>query len=359
MLTVAAWLRDLLFPILTVGFVVLAVLWLVLIVQRLMRTAFEAASQSIAQRYEPLIDVALSDRPDADVMRRLRAVPRRHRRIVARLLLAPLPLVTGAILQRAHCVAVEIGLLSQWHEDLHARGWWARAEAALALGLVKDEQAIARLVEALDDDHEQVRAAAVDSLGRIGRPEVAPILLARLSEESRYERARMVEALRAIGTAATQPLLEHAARHPAQRAVAADILGYVAGSQALASLLEWTGDDDPATRAASWRALAAIGVDSRAYYHALRALDDRSPSVRAAASLALGRAGRSDAAAYLAGRLDDEWEVAAQAARALARIGPAGLASLRMRMQGPEGLGRQLAHQLAWEGSAGDTPLRG
>jgi len=214
---------------------------------------------------------------------------------------------------------------------------------------VHDRDSIALLTRALDDSHQQVRAAAVDSLGRIGDASVAPLLLARLPEQARNERTRIVEALRRIGGEAITPLLEHTRHHPADRALAAEVLALLGGSDAVTALLDWTTDDRAAVRAAAWRALATIGIDNRAFYHALRALADDDADVRAAAALAVGRSGRPESASYLAARLDDEWVVAAQAARALSRVGASGLAALQQRADGAEGLGRDLARQLAWE----------
>jgi hypothetical protein len=43
------------------------------------------------------------------------------------------------------------------------------------------------------------------------------------------------------------------------------------------------------------------------------------------------------------------WDVAAQAARALARLGPDGLAALQARVERGPGPGHDLARQVLWE----------
>ena len=130
----------------------------------------------------------------------------------------------------------------------------------------------------------------------------------------------------------------------------ATLLSFVGGAAARDPLLQWTAAEPAPTRAAAWRALSAIGLDERAFYHALKALGDDDAAVRSAAARALARTGRSDAAPHLAGHLDDEWEVAAQSARALLRLGPDGHAALAARVRRGAGLGHDLAQQVLWEG---------
>ena len=347
MLSIASAFRDALVPFLIAGTTALVAMLAALVIQRFVRQARTVWRDRAAFRYQPDMDRALAG--DDQAIERLQRAPRRHRGVIAELLLRPLAFVKGDISERARAVADHTGLLHRWRGDLDQPGWWVRAEAALALGLVHDRDSIALLTRALDDSHQQVRAAAVDSLGRIGDASVAPLLLARLPEQARNERTRIVEALRRIGGEAITPLLEHTRHHPADRALAAEVLALLGGSDAVTALLDWTTDDRAAVRAAAWRALATIGIDNRAFYHALRALADDDADVRAAAALAVGRSGRPESASYLAARLDDEWVVAAQAARALSRVGASGLAALQQRADGAEGLGRDLARQLAWE----------
>jgi len=189
----------------------------------------------------------------------------------------------------------------------------------------------------------------VDGLGRIGDIRAIAPLVARFGEQSRHHRVRLVHALQHFGPVAVPSLLEHAETHPDDLAAIADLLGKTEASGALPRLIEWSGDTRGCVRSAAIRAIADIGVDDRAYYHVLRALNDEVPEVRAAAAWAIGRSGREEAASYLADRLNDQWEVAAQSARALGRLGQAGRDVLEAAADREDG---ELARQMLWEGRA-------
>lgn len=348
LLSIAEAFRDALVPFIALSSALLLLLLAILIGQRLVRAAGEARRDALTRRYRPLIDAALaSDAPlaiDAVV-----AIPRRHHAIVAQLVLATLRVVRGVQNDRARLIAERLALVDGWRNDLVSRLWWRRAEAALALGLLRDKKSAVLLTPLLDDDHEQVRAAAIDALGQIGDYWAIGPLLAKLGDPTRHERTRLVQALRAFGENATRALVQHGLRHERDRATVATVLSFVGGGGASDALLEWSMAADADTRTAVWTALGSIGLDDRAFYHALKALNADEPAVRAAAARALARSGRPDAAPQLAQKLDDEWEVAAQSARALARLGAAGLAALQDRLNGADGLGRDLARQVLWE----------
>lgn len=348
LLTIADRFRDALVPFLIVGGGLLLVLLIILVGQRVLRAAAEARRRSLVDRHRPIIDAALASEPGS-ALDAVGAIPRRHRAVAVDLVLATLRVVRGAQNERARAIAAKLDLTARWRADLRSRLWWRRSEAALALGLLRDPESAALLTLLLDDDHEQVRAAAIDALGRIGDPAAIRPLLARMSDPTRHERTRLVQALRALGDDATRALVEHGQQHPQHRSVVATVLSFVGGAGARDALLHWSTVPDAETRAAVWAALATIGLDDRAFYHALKALNADEGVVRAAAARALSRTGRADAISQLANRLDDEWEVAAQSARALGRLGPAGLEALRRRASGASGLGHDLSRQVLWE----------
>lgn len=349
LLSFAEAFRNVLIPFILGGSAFLLLLLALLVGQRLVRAAIGARRRSLVSRYGPIIDQALgSESPQA--FEAATRIPRRHRPLIASLLLAPLHVVRGGYATRAAQLADRLGLVDGWHNDLQSRHWWHRSEAALALGLLRDQASVPALLGLLDDEHEQVRAAAIDALGQTGDPSAIAALLSRLSDPTRHERARLVEALRAFGADATSALLAHGTSSPHDRTLVATILSFIGGAAARDPLLQWAAADDAETRASAWRALAAIGLDERAFYHALKGLGDDDAAVRAAVAAALARSGRVDAASHLARHLDDEWAVAAQSARALITLGADGHAALCARVaQGP-GLGHDLARQVLWEG---------
>jgi HEAT repeat protein len=350
LLTIAERFRDVLVPFLIAGTSILVLMLLVLVGQRLVRAAAEARRRSLADRYRSIIDAALGS-DSARALDDAAAIPARHRSIAANLVLATLRVVRGGHNDRARALAERLDLTGAWRDGLGSRFWWHRAEAALALGLLHDKKAVPMLTALLDDDHEQVRAAAIDALGQIGDSWAITPLLARLNQPARHERARLVQALRGFGDRATRALVLHGQREAGDRALVATVLSYVGGAGAQDALLEWAAAPDAETRVAVWSALATIGLNERAFYHAIKALNADESPVRATAARALARSGRADAVPQLAGKLDDDWEVAAQSARALSRLGAEGQAALQRRIDSGAGLGHDLARQVLWESS--------
>lgn len=348
LLTIAERFRDALVPFLLVGSAILLALLVTLIGQRLIRAAIATRRRSLLERYRPAVDAALSS-GTAESLDAISRIPKRHREVIADLVLGTLRIVRGAQNERARDVAQRMDLTAQWRDDLQSRMWWRRSEAALALGLLRDKKSVPLLTPLLDDEHEQVRAAVIDALGQIGDVWAIGPLLARLSDPTRHERTRLVQALRAFGENGARALVQHGKSHEKDRLVVASVLSFVGGGLAAEPLLEWSTAPDGETRAAVWTALATIGLDDRGFYHAIKALNANEAPVRAAAARALARTGRNDAIPYLSGKLDDTWEVSAVCALSLARLGPAGIQALKDRQAAGAGLGHDLAQQVLWE----------
>ena len=208
LLTIAQQFREWLVPLLIVGTAILLAMLAVLIGQRLLRAALATRQRTLEERHRPAIERALAE-ASPEALAAVAAIPRRHRRVASTLLLATLRVIRGAPVERARAIAAQLGLLAGWHEDLESRFWWHKSEAALALGLLRDRDAVPAVTRLLDDDHEQVRAAAIDALGQIGDPAAIAPLLTRMDEPTRHEHARVVQALRGFGQAATRALVEH------------------------------------------------------------------------------------------------------------------------------------------------------
>jgi len=348
MLHLAEWLVGLLIPFLLVGAGLLGAVFLYLLVQRAARALIEQHTRQLESRYEQAVGAFVTPAGGRDSLLVLRAAPRRHRRLLADLLLRPLRVARGELIDGLREAAGVAGVRELWMEDLRSGRWWRRAEAVRALGLVQDADAYDSIERLLDDEHEEVRAAAVESLGLLGDARAVGPLLGALSNASRHQRVRVVDALSRLGSEAVPAVAEHGSAHPAHVDVVAEVLGQIGGIQAIDDLLRWTTAADPAVRAAAVGALGTIGLDDRTYYHALRALSDANPNVRGLAARALGRAGRVDAASYVARLLDDEWIAAAHSARALRRLGTPGETALRARA-GDAGLAGDLSRQMLWE----------
>ncbi len=89
--------------------------------------------------------------------------------------------------------------------DLKDTHWLNRKYAAEALGDLKDQRAVAALVEALTDEVGDVRHRAYDSLIKVGAGAVAPLIPFLVSEEDEL-RQYAPEVIRKIGKPAVEPL---------------------------------------------------------------------------------------------------------------------------------------------------------
>ena len=348
MQNLAEWFRDVLIPLLAGAAASMLLLLLLLVAQRGVRELRWRRLEFLKERFRPaVLGLLPSSTPitSAD----LSQFSRRHREVIGELVLAQLRLVRGNETLRGAEIADGLGLTTAWRAALESRQWWRIADAALALGLIRDAASGPALLTLLDHHHDQVRAAAIDALGHVGDPSALGALVARLGRPVRYERARVVQALRAFGPDVAEALIGHARTHPNERAQVAVVLADVSGPGAAGALLDWTAEADHLVRAAAWRALATIGLSDRAFYHALKALRDDHSDVRAGAARAVSRTGRADATDHLAQLLDDDWDVAAAAAMGLRRMGPRGQAALQVRADGSPGLGYDLARQVLWE----------
>jgi HEAT repeat protein len=340
--------RVFLVPFIAVLAGALGLLLAVVVLQRAIGVAIVKRRRRLESKYRDSVDAWLVAGERA-ALERLAAVRPSHRRLIGHMLVSPMQALSGELVDRAATALERLRLVDGWIRALSDRRWWRRAGAARALGLARSGRATDALVAALEDDHLEVRAAAVEALGRIADPAVIPILIAQFRDAARYQRVRVIEALREFGATAAAALVRYGRDTPADRALTAEVLGWIGSGTALGTLLVWCGDDDPATRAAALRAVGSIGVDDRAYYFALRALDDATPEVRAMAARALGRSRRTDALPYLAGCLDDEWIAAAHAARAVQQLGPPGVPFLTACAE-RNGPGAAIARQMLWEG---------
>lgn len=340
--------RRVLWVILGSGLAALTLVFGGLIISRLAR-AYQARRRArIEARYLPFVDGLLLPATAPGAIRSLEGMPSAHHDLIGGLLLRPLRVARGEVIGAIRAAAEALNQDRRWLAGLDDRRWWVRADSARALGLIRSSDALPGLTHALDDDSEEVRAAAVESLGLLGDVRAIPALLGGLAMESRQQRVRVVEALRLFGAAATPGLLEHAVTAPEDRRVVASVLGQIGGADALPVLIEWMSDADAQVRAAALEAAGTLGIDDRAHYFVLRALQDEATEVRAMAARALARSPRQGTARYLEPLLDDAWDVAVQGAVALRRLGAEGIDVLERRAAG-EGQAAQLAGQVLWE----------
>jgi cyclophilin family peptidyl-prolyl cis-trans isomerase/HEAT repeat protein len=170
-----------------------------------------------------------------------------------------------------------------------------RARAALALGRIGDERAVAPLRTLLSDASPAVREQAAFAAGILGDPSLSAALAARLADGDERVVAR---AAWAIG-----------------------MLGQKEGAESLASALRAAAT--PARRVACLRGIWRFSEEAAAAAAPFAA--DADPSVRTAVLYALARRPQASSLALLtAGLSDPDPQTAASCARALGLVGTAG-----------------------------------
>jgi HEAT repeat protein len=344
--------RQVLVPFLIGAGAIFTLLLVWLVVQRAVRSALDRRRLLLESRFQPLVDRWLGAGHTPTDHERLIRFGKRSPLMLGRMIVAPLLALAGRPIELGAALAREAGVIELWRRETRDRRWWRRAEATRSLGVVRDADSFAAFVSALDDPHEEVRAAAVEAFGRLGDLGAVPELVARLPQQSRHQRVRIVDALRSLGREGGPTLMEFVRKHPEVLPYVADLVPAICGSAAAEELLTFCDNSDPAIRAATFNILGTIGLDDSNFYYALKALDDGDAGVRAMAARALGRSGRDDAAPYLGERLNEaDWAVAAESARALLALGAEGAKFLTARAGG-DGQAAALAKQMLWEQQA-------
>lgn len=173
-----------------------------------------------------------------------------------------------------------------------------RSRAAEALGGF--EEANGRVVDplvraAVDDDHEAVRAAAIDALDEQGQEALERVLL----ERADFDSASQIS---------LQAFIDQLDAEQAEiRMAAAYAVGRRGEPRAIPSLMSLVDDSNPRVRARAIRACGMIG-DPRALGAVRSARSDENEEVRKAAAFALGQYSGSDALESLVELLDDPSE---------------------------------------------------
>jgi HEAT repeat protein len=184
-------------------------------------------------------------------------------------------------------------------------------------------QVFPALLEALDDEYDQVAIAACEGLEQVGDPRAIPHLLkAILTNPSEQARRFAKKALRAIG-AAPAPTLRKAVLN-AEAAVRARAIGLLAEMHEesdVALFISATRDPDREVRKSAADALGGKHANS-AVPALLELLQDDDREVAWEAVLSLGRIGDPTAVPALIECLDDGWwKIARAAIIALEEIG--------------------------------------
>ena len=192
---------------------------------------------------------------------------------------------------------------------------------------VGDFQAIAPLIDALQDPTSVVRSHSVTALGKIGEPQALPAVISALKTEAVRSALdigvcyRAIEALHRLGETAAESLI-HALKHQdrAIRRKAATLLGKTGEAGAVDLLIIALKDEHPRVRSRAAHALGRIGNPS-AVKPLTIALKDTAPSVRINALHALDKFGESAVAALTSALGDPVASVRRHAIAALEKTG--------------------------------------
>lgn len=207
--------------------------------------------------------------------------------------------------------------------------------------------------ECLADDVAEVRLHAARGLAVIRDERAVPRLLELLQDETPWNTGRLADILVSFGPGAVPYLTQYlvaAVQHPqgnpdATREVvrAVGLIGDLSAEPVLIDLLE---ADEPLLRVGAASALAHCGTPA-SVPHLIRALDDEDWRVRARAADALAVFADSTAVQPLAAKMrDSAWWVRQNAAKALAEV-PGGIERLADALNDPDQFCRDAArHQL-------------
>ena len=200
-----------------------------------------------------------------------------------------------------------------------------RAEAAEALGNIRNRDAVPYLISALSDSNRNVKVSAVVSLGYLrDREAVEPLISLAGSEEDPGIVISVLNVLGVIGDPAARTLLEESLRSDNSRIrqISAQSLGRLRLSDSVNVLVNASDDPDRGVRMQAVRALGEIGDERavRPLRRRLRSEDDREVQVAVAHSL--GQLGQDDGLdiALEASRSEDQ-SIRRSGLRALASVG--------------------------------------
>jgi HEAT repeat protein len=249
----------------------------------------------------------------------------------------------------------KVGYVKREMSALRSRRWWRRLEAAINLGTMQSQIAVATLIDTVRDPVEDVRLAAVRALGQLNEPRGLRLLLGAIEEGDRWTGSSIVEAIIGMGPEINPEIVSRlkSTTNTNARLLYVQICGIRRITAATGQLLLLLGDSDKETRISAAQALGQIG-DVSAVDSLIISLDDESGEVRAQAAKSLGTLGDKQAVGKLKEVLSDEnWWVRHNAADALYQLGEEGIGALHATSRSGKGAPRAVAAQVLAERALG------
>jgi HEAT repeat protein len=291
---------------------------------------------------------------DPATIRELHTISRFDRRLVRGILLRLALDLRGESGDAIATLYRELGFLAV---DLRRLASWrasVRAHAAADLGLIQSSDALACLLQCLNDPAPRVRQTAVWAVGQVGGPEELSGLITLLGDSDRVVARRAQEVLVERGRVVASAILAYAARTSNRngRMAAVELIGWLRIAAGSNLLILCMSDLDPEVRIKSVKAAAAIGDPAFVpSFH--QALTDPRWEVRCQAAKGLSSLGSSESVARLKEALRDEhWWVRFYAATALAEIAGPGESVLQAALADAQQEVREMARYLLERGEA-------
>jgi HEAT repeat protein len=255
----------------------------------------------------------------------LMALPRRLRR---QLLLDVALTLHGAERQRMGACAMDLGIVAEARQWAGSRWWWRRLRGAHLLASMGARDPV--LDQLLDDPHPAVRGQAVMWAADHVDAAIAERLVDELEGGSPLCRHAAREALLSAGEVAVPAVAAHLAGDDGDGLVALlDVATERPDSRYRIAAWSLAADARPAVRAGAVQLLGALAGDDAVAVIEQR-LVDPDAAVRQAAATALGRLGHWPAASAVAQLLRDPvWDARVAAGEALTRLGAPGALMLQ------------------------------
>ncbi len=277
------------------------------------------------------------------------------RKFIKELLLQQAAQLKGEDRRNMTTALEKLGYVKSEMSTLRSRRWWRRLEAAINLGTMQSQMAVAALIDAVGDPVEDVRLAVVRALGQVNEPRGLQALLSAMEGGDRWTGSSIVEVLVSMGPTTTPGIVTRleSTTNIKARLLYVQLCGLLQITSALGSLLLLLRDPDKETRISAAQALGQIG-DVLAVESLIISLDDESWEVRAHIAKALGALGDKQAVDKLKRALSDEnWWVRHNAADSLYRLGEEGIEALRETSCSEEEAPRAAAAQVLAERALG------
>jgi HEAT repeat protein len=273
----------------------------------------------------------------------LTALPHRLRR---QLLLDVAMTLHGGERQRLAACAVDLGIVAEARRWTGSRWWWRRLRGAHLLASLGTRDPV--LDRLLDDPHPAVRGQAIMWAADHVDAALADRLVGKLGDESPLCRHSARDALLGAGGVAVPAVAAGLARGEGGGVAALlDIAAERPDPRYRLAAWSLAEDHRPAVRAGAVQLLGALaGDDAVAVLE--RRLVDPDDAVRQAAASALGRLGHWPAASAVAQLLrDPSWDVRLAAGEALTHLGAPGALMLQRYRRDSDPFAADMAERVA------------